>query len=184
MADLNRIRQDGINGRGALRRGGTGQGEERAATTRGHTPSETLDQETAVRLEQRHPRSGHGQNGQSGRGRNGHRLEEAGVKLEDGRGAGLRLTTERGGENLGGLRCREINGRLGRGQAATRHAAAARGIAVTARLGLGHRQLNRLHLRKRRAENGEKKPGKAFHTAEGQIGFGAGLATFIPSGRF
>ena len=130
---------------------------------RGHTTSISLDQEAAVHLKQGHTRSRRRFDGRTERRGDHGWLNQRQIKPEGGvRQPGChasRLLTELARRALR----HKSHRRLRRWQAAVRHATSATGIPTAARLGLRHRQIHRLHLRERSAENGEEEPGEAFH---------------------
>jgi hypothetical protein len=149
----------------------------RAATTRTHLWPGTLDQETAVGLEQRHTRSRHRQSGRVERDQSGHRLYEARIKFFCGKANRLRLTPGGHTGRPSRLRSHGYYGSLGRGRAAAGHPACAGDLATTADLRLGHRQIDRLHLCEHGAKGSEENPGEAFHGRGEWIGMGGRCAT-------
>jgi hypothetical protein len=132
----------------------------RPAATRGHTAVRTLDQETAMRLEQRHMSSRRRLSGRHERGADSHRLNERRIKLVYHNANRLRFARVRQTRDARGLRRTQSRG-MGRGRrTAAGHPARAGNLAAAASFG---QPIDRLHLHQRGAEDGKQKPDQAFH---------------------
>ena len=129
---------------------------------RGHTGVRRLDQEAAMRLEQRHTSRRRHQAPSIGRDRGGRRSDVLRIKSTLGQPGSPGSPAARLLGGPGRLVRGKHEGRWGRA-AAARHAAIAGVLAVAAAALPALRQLDRLHTHEGGADDGDKKPDKAFH---------------------